>query len=146
MPELDKKDIEGKRNGLIAFIQYGCPQGSLKNNVTIVFDGKPGMRMPRAPMNLKIIFSNSESADDRIKKIVHQAKNKKEIFVVTDDRDIQYSVRSQGAKIIGVKEFLSKKSLIRKKESKLISSKKVTGHVEGQITSEMYDIWIDKKK
>ena len=97
----------------------------------------------------KIIFSQDETADLKIKSMVAQSSNKKNIVVVTNDRDIQYSVRALGAKVLSVQEFLKKAQTARpgafssqdKEDVKRISS--VT---ESKITSEMAEIWLKHKK
>jgi len=107
-PALNLAKLEDQRRHLVRFIEQHTPQGSSNNRVTIVFDGNPevfgGMSSPTA----KIVFSQGESADDTIKKIVAQAANTKDIVVVTDDRDIQYAIRACGATASSVQAFLNK--------------------------------------
>ena len=70
---LNQAKLEDQRRYLVHFMEQHRPQGSVNNRVTIVFDGSTdvfgGMRSSAA----KIIFSQGESADDKIKKIVGQA-------------------------------------------------------------------------
>ena len=128
------------------------PQGSVKNTVTIVFDGKYGIIGTADDTHVKVIFSRGESADDTIKKIVSGAAHKKNIIVVTDDRDIQYAVRAMGAKIMSVEEFLTKSkaagqprpgaaTAARGKET----GKHISKTVEFKITSEFEKIWLRSK-
>ncbi|OGX27333.1 MAG: hypothetical protein A2787_04665 [Omnitrophica WOR_2 bacterium RIFCSPHIGHO2_01_FULL_48_9] len=129
------------------------PQGSAKNSVTVVFDGKPGMWGAPASATVKVIFATEESADDKIKDIVRQAQNKKQIVVVTDDRDIKYAVRALGATVMSVADFLTKLKP-RPEKSRLApalreppeSTKGIPKTIEYQITAEMEKIWLTPKE
>ena len=153
MPASKLAKLEDQRLDLIGFVEKYSPQGSLKNRVTIVFDGSldvfGGMKSTAA----KIIFSQGESADDKIRAMVAQAHNTKDIVVVTDDRDIQYAIGALGAKAISVKEFLSRKKQSGKnksvggKSSKRVKKdslpeKHISKTDESKITSEFGKIWL----
>ena len=146
MPEPSPAGLEDRRWNLIRFIEQYRPQGSARNSVTIVFDGNSesfgGMAAPAA----QIIFSQGESADDKIKKIVAQAKNKKNMIVVTDDRDVQYAIRALGATACGVKEFLGQGKGAGTPGpgamSSDLSEKTISKGDESKITSEMKEIWL----
>ena len=107
----------------------------------------------------KVIFSHGESADDTIRRIVSQAKNTKEIVVVSDDRDIQYAVRALGAKTSGSRAFLDRaktpnknvkragaRSAKQGNEGISEAGKYIPQTDESRITSEMSRIWLDPKK
>src|SRR3989338_5991790 len=94
IPKLANGTLEEQRQKLIAYIEQLRPQGSPSNQVTIVFDGQPQMMQSLMRSPVKVTFSQNESADDKIKKLVYEAGNKKNIVVVTNDRDIQYAVRA----------------------------------------------------
>ena len=102
---------------------------------------------------VRVIFTEQESADDKIKSIVEQSPLKKSIVVVTDDRDIKYAVRPLGATVMGVKEFWAKmKSSAAKQESSHKASKAmekeeeklISKTLEYKITSEFEKIWLEK--
>ncbi len=160
---LDLAKLEDRRRQLIRFIEQYTPQGSSNNRVTVVFDGNlevfGGMTSPLA----KVIFSQGESADDKIKKIVAQARNSKNIIVVSDDRDVQYAVRALGAKISGVRQFLNQAKVPGKKvriehkssgksergsanKSLAESRKYIPKNEESKITSEFGKIWLSSGK
>jgi len=152
MPEPIQRKLEDQRRTLVSFIEKRKPQGSLKNRVTIVFDGRAGMGSEKNDSRLEVIFSKAESADDTIKKIVAAATNKKNIVVVTGDRGIQYAVRALGAKVCSVKDFLGKATLRAKgpvlKKGPASSAgrqKNISKQLEYKITSEFEDIWVNKK-
>ena len=145
MPRADESAFEQQRERLIGLFQQSRPHGSLKNQMTIVFDGYGKVDSS----TIKVIFSGDESADSRIRKMVEQSQNAKNIIVVTDDRDIQYAVRASGAKVCAVKDFLQKSdSKFQKKPNAPSgnSSKKISKAVEFKINSELENIWLKKDK
>jgi len=83
---LDK--LEDRRRHLVRFIEQHAPQGSPNNRVTIVFDGDLDIFGGMTSTTAKIIFSQGESADDKIKRIVSQAENVKNVVVVSDDMEM----------------------------------------------------------
>lgn len=147
---LAQKKLEDARNDLIRFIEIHRPQGSFNNTVTIVFDGQAGMAGPPNSSRVKIIFSIGESADDCIKRTVSLSKQKKNIVVVTDDRDIKLSVRAQGARVKSVDEFLGRnpsapdKKGAAKNSEATEDSKYISKTLEYKITSEFEQIWLTK--
>ena len=134
MPSLENKTLEDQRYGLIQHIERNAPQGS--NAVTIVFDGRSDVYSPRVDSCVDVVYSRGESADDKICKMVQQFVYKKRIVVVTDDRSIQYSVRSQGARICNVGEFLKSKEI-----KSVVYEKKVSRYAAKEITEEFKEIW-----
>ncbi len=146
MPKaLNLPELEEQRRYLIRFIEQYAPQGSSNNRVTIVFDGSldifGGMTSPLA----RIIFSHGESADDKIKKIVAQMQNTKNVVVVSDDRDIQYAVRALGAKVSSVQAFLDKIKVSGKDGRLSRKEKRISKSDEAKITSEFGKIWLKPK-
>jgi len=80
-----------------------------KNRATIIFDGYPhAADSPEDEDNISVVFSRSQSADEKIKKIVESFGNPKNIVVVSDDNEIRFFVRSAGAKAMGVEEFINR--------------------------------------
>jgi len=157
---LDK--LEDRRRHLVRFIEQHAPQGSPNNRVTIVFDGDLDIFGGMTSTTAKIIFSQGESADDKIKRIVSQAENVKNVVVVSDDKNIQYAVRALGARVSGTKAFLDKakpsgqrkrmpsKDSGRKKGSlagndSLEPEKRISKSDEFEITSEFGKIWLKSK-
>ena len=130
--------LEDQRNFLVRFIENDRPQGSVKNRVTIVFDGKSEFTS-WTQSSVEIIFSKDESADDKIERIVSEAKNKKNMVIVTNDRDIQYAVRALGAQVKSVQQFLGKKIKIKKASG-------VPENIQSEITLELKNVWLKKKE
>ena len=133
---------------MIAFIERHHPQGSERNQVTVVFDGKPGMYGRPVATQTSIIFTEYESADDKIKAMVEDAANKKEFVVVTDDRDLMLYVRKLGAKVMSISEFVAKaEHKPRPNASKATEKAKViSATFEYTINQEFEKIWVDKNK
>ncbi len=151
VPALNLKELQGGRESLVRLIEIYKPQGSRNNSVTIVFDGQEGISHPGKPSSVKVIFSNAESADDKIKSLVAACKRKKETIVVTDDRELQFSVRALGALVLSVSGFLEKvkkqeiKSGDRKvKDSNEGERKAISKALEFQINAELEKIWLKK--
>jgi len=112
-----------------------------KNEVTVVFDGRSDVVAPSHKSNFIILFSEGETADDLIKRIVKKSKNPKQVIVVSDDRELQFDVKKLSAKVISVKEF-TKKIPTKKSREKLqdkTSLKKDDAH---RITEELRKIWL----
>ncbi len=100
---------KGAPLALISLIKSKNLCGSLKNSVTLVFDGYSGnFESGRQDSRCGVIFSGDESADEIIKRIIEQTKNKKVIVVVTDDKEIVCFAKYSGCLHMGVEEFLSR--------------------------------------
>lgn len=158
--------LEEWRQELLRFIERRRPQGSLANKVTVVFDGQPevfGWPPAGSASDVKVIFSRGQSADEEIKAVVAGSALRKNMVVVTDDRDIQYAVRALGARVCGVSEFLGKGGGSRApsapaqgrgggggrqaRQPEAPADKHIPTTIGHQITSEMEKIWLkDKKK
>jgi predicted RNA-binding protein with PIN domain len=155
LPVLARKDFDEARAAFVRLIEIHRPQGSVKNSINLIFDGKPGLAPPVSSA-VKIIFTQEESADDRIKRMVDESSNPRRIIVVTDDRAIQYSVRSAGAKVMGVQEFGGKLTAkdTKVKSSTTRSAKKpdavpkvdISAAARAKINQELERIWIKKDK
>ena len=153
MPTSAPEKLEDQRNRLVGFIERCHPQGSPKNKVTIVFDSKVDIVGQMQSSCTNIIFSKTESADDKIKALVAQSSSKKSLVVVTDDRDVRYAVRALGAKVQSVQGFLTKKKSYleqtqtrHKQTGRREQSKYISKNVESKITSELEAIWLKKRK
>jgi len=108
---------KNSRITLLEFIRANRLCGSPKNRVTVVFDGYPVSLEPSYnDRNTQIIFSRNLSADEKIKMIVEESANRKNIVVVSDDKEIKFIVKSLGARSIGIEEFIKAKEKSQKKE------------------------------
>jgi predicted RNA-binding protein with PIN domain len=139
-----KPYLKGKaqtREGFLLYLKTARPFGSLRNIVTVVFDGREGvvgnLWMPSFP--LRIIFSKRESADEAIVRIVSREKHSQQTVVVTDDRELAERVRLLGARAVPVSVFFSS---LTKKQRKPADVKPTPDSNEGKsITDEMKKEW-----
>jgi predicted RNA-binding protein with PIN domain len=104
-----------ERLALVEFINANKLTGSPNNRVAIVFDGYPDSGFSGEGFKgVNIIFSRRQSADEMIKAIVERLAGARNIVVVSDDKDIRFFVRSLGAKVLAVEEFIGRKDKRRK--------------------------------
>lgn len=122
------------------FVETGGFGGSLRNQITIVFDGQIGISFPKKTLGVKVIFSSGETADDLIKRLVEKEVNKKSVYVVTDDRALGQSVKDFGAKVLSVKEFFGK---TKEKNKKVLEEKNISSAVEFKINDELKKVWLE---
>lgn len=144
MPLSVDKKLEDQRQQLIQWIESHTPQGSLRNTVTIVFDGRSDVWGSSVASSIRVVFSQGETADENIIRMVEEAAHKKSVVVVTDDRSLQYSVRALGAKVSGVQTFLGQGAPVPLRRPE--SGKDISKILEHKITSEFTQIWVEKKK
>src|SRR3989338_5784204 len=110
----DSDEMSGARQKLIQFLERERPQGSVRNRVTIVFDGRAdviGDWRGVSHQGIRVIFTEGESADDRILKLIEGEKEPSQTVIVTDDRELSYRARQSRAKTSSVNEFLEKRKL-----------------------------------
>ncbi len=141
---LTGKKLRTEREGLVHFIERYRPQGSSRNEVTIVFDGKAAVSSPPMKTAVKVIFSQDRTADDKIKYMVEHSRNPKRLVVVTDDKQIVFYCRSLGARIMPVKSFLDN-SLLAKRGSVPESDEEkeeLDGPAAAAITEALKKIWL----
>jgi len=89
----------------------------------------------------EVIFSEEESADEKIKGLVERAINPRNIVVVSDDKEIRLFVRTKGAKVLGVEEFINpqRTTVIRKEE---ITKPELTSEQVALINQELKERWL----
>lgn len=154
LPAPAPEKFEDDKERLVRLIETHRPHGSSRNTITVIFDGYPPGAGRIESAVVKIIFSQGESADDCIKKIVFKSALKKNIVVVTNDRDIKFSVRAQGCRVLSVEEFLSKivtrpaghsgkKTNTMRTAKQKHDDKYISQTLEHKITSEFENIWLN---
>ena len=120
--KLSHRSLEKCRERLVRFIKKERPQGSLKNKVTIVFDGNPEVdgfvaaerSSALSPYPIEVIYTHTMSADDFIVRLVQKADHPKAVVVVSDDKEVRDKTRLLGAKILSVQAFLGIKKQPRR--------------------------------
>jgi hypothetical protein len=129
MPELSALKLEDGRRGLVRFVEANRPQGSFRNSITIVFDGRSDIWGSASSGEVRVLFSQGQgcaaaTADDLIKQIVEASATPGDIILVTDDRDLGYFCRAHGAQLWSVAQFLAQ---ARKKGAVLKSGVRFKG-------------------
>lgn len=115
------------------------------NKITIVFDGREEYSFCfnhalGVSSNISVVFSSNESADDKIISLVANAANAKIIILISDDRQLGRSVRSFGAAIMSVNDFLGK--CYKQKCAASDDSGRLSPAVEREITEELEKVWL----
>lgn len=107
-----KKNTRVSHQAFLSSIRSRRLTGSVKNRVIVVFDGFPPVNtsLSDESLGIEVVFSGSLSADERIQRLVDKAANPKNLIVVTDDRQVQFSARAAGARVMGAEGFLKVKS------------------------------------
>jgi predicted RNA-binding protein with PIN domain len=98
IPAFRDLPLEDGRRGFLKWIEHSRPQGSVNNQVTVVFDGHPDYFGGSPQGEIRVIFSDGCSADDQIKRMVEEDADRKNCVVVSDDKDIFLYARSLGAR------------------------------------------------
>lgn len=142
---LTGKKLRSGREGLVRFIERYRPQGSKRNEVTIVFDGKADVESPKMKTDIRVIFSKNESADDVIKRMIEKAANPRQYVVVSDDKAVAFYCRSIGAKWLVVKDFIANTGLKKpqKKSSYKPEPKELPQDVADKITEDLKKLWVN---
>jgi len=140
---LKNKGLREARDGLLNFIEINHPQGSSTNNITVVFDGREDVFDFETKHNFGVVFTKGQSADDYIKDFVDKSTHKKSIIVVSEDKEVIFYCRPQGAKILTVGEFMGKPSKAkRRKNSDEGEKRSLTPAQAMKINAELTKIWL----
>jgi predicted RNA-binding protein with PIN domain len=112
----------GIQIALLEFIRGKRLTGSLKNRVIVVFDGYfefPGQQ--DNPYGIRVIFSQEETADEQIKKLVEASVQPRNIVVVSDDKEVRFTAKALGASALGIEEFMeAKKTAAQQKKPDML--------------------------
>ena len=100
--KMQQKDKQHSREKLAFMIDNYF--NDKKAIVTIHFDGFK--TFPIKLNNAKIVYSDSKSADEKIKKQIELANNRKNLVVITSDNNIQDFARVCSCLIMKSEEFL----------------------------------------
>ena len=101
LKSLQQKDKQASREKLVFMIDNFLYNKKVK--CTIHFDGFE--QTPIKSTICKIIYSNNQTADDKIKIQIEQTKNRKNLIVVTSDNNIRHFARICSSDILKSKEF-----------------------------------------
>ena len=143
IPAFRDLPLEDGRKGLLRWIDDSRPQGSVNNQVTVVFDGHPDHFSVPPLGEIRVIFSDGCSADDTIKLMVEEDLSRKNCVVVSDDKDIFLYARSLGAKVMSVKAFTSKSRGFQTSQDS--GGKYISLSRQEKINKELKVIWLKEK-
>jgi predicted RNA-binding protein with PIN domain len=138
--ELNKKS-QDSRAALLDYILRNRLCGSKKNKIIIIFDGYQDSRYPNPDTEIEVIFSRKESADEKIKRIIFESKNVKNIVVVSDDKEIKFFSRSYGATVRGVGDFFKYKYNTKEKAEDSFKAELTYSQMH-KINGELRKIWL----
>ena len=129
------------RNALLPFIKNNHLTGSPKNAIIIVFDGYPDAFCQSGSGSDEVIFSFDISADEKIIKLLEKSPRRQDTVVVSDDRELRFLVRSLGAKVMGVEDFILPKEKGRKIKTDEAETE-LTFIQKHDINEELKKIWL----
>ncbi|MBL7131001.1 MAG: NYN domain-containing protein, partial [Candidatus Omnitrophica bacterium] len=142
---LDRQRSTTPAEKIISLIKKNKLTGSSKNKVTVVFDGyPPSGQPPVVERGMDIIFARGVSADEKIKSMVETSANPKNIFVVSDDKEIRFMIKALGARSLTIDDFINQgkdvKSAARRDDS---SELKLRISEMEQVNKELRRLWLE---
>jgi predicted RNA-binding protein with PIN domain len=99
--------LRDQRDKLLAFIEQKRPHGSLRNRITVVFDGQPDVSSPPYQGNIEVVFSEGPSADTIIKRRADAAARPRDVVVVTNDKAVRRWAAGAKTRLMSCEEFLA---------------------------------------
>ncbi len=141
--KLAMNKFKDSRFALVNLIKTRKLAGSVNNKVIIVFDGylspQDARSLRESSLGVRIIFSEDESADERIRQIAENLSGNKNVVIVSDDNEIKLFSKLFKVKYSSVQEFL-------KDENTQVSRAKNDNSEPGLNYSQMNDINQELKK
>ena len=112
---LKEKTLEGKRKRFLSMLNK---RHRIFEGIAVIFDGKAEVddSYRRENLDIRVVYTKDESADDYIKSMIEKSKNPKTIVVATDDREVKDFARIHGCQHISSPNLI-KKILPPRKES-----------------------------
>lgn len=129
------RDSLSPHQDLIQFIRQNRLTGSRNNRVVIAFDGHDNGAVWEK--EFRIFFSGNRIADDIIKEEITKLKNKSQVVVVSDDREVKSYAKFEGAQTLGTREFIKHKDRVHATDEKNISCSEAI-----EINEELEKVWL----
>jgi len=126
------------RQEFVLFIKKNRLTGSRNNRVTLVYDGVFPYEEIERESQFEIVFSNDKTADEVIVVMVSRIQQKKQLIVVSDDREVRQRVLAQGAVSMPVHEFLKRS---KSKKSQPHDEKNISVALKREIDEELKRYW-----
>lgn len=98
---LQKKDKQASREKLVYMLDRYFT--NKKANVTLHFDGHPNSKINSSKM--KIVYSENQTADDKIKKLISQSKSPRNLIVITSDLNLAQFAKVCSCTVISSDHF-----------------------------------------
>jgi len=95
---------------------------------------------------MNALFSRKISADRKIEMLVEESADRKNIIVVSDDREIKLTSKCQGARSIGVEEFIGPKKKAHEPGKGELAKPVLSYSSIHKINEELSSIWLEKRK
>jgi len=127
---------------LLDYVNGSGLRGSFRNEVIVVFDG--GDVTPLNDHGFQVMFGKQYSADDVIKGLVVKSGREGEVFVISDDKEVQSAARYARKKIYPVSQFVQD---VRQKKCGAggsINDAVMDDIKKDEITRELEKIWVKK--
>ena len=142
--KLNKLSLKGKRDAFLSLLADYKARISLRNKITVVFDGKREVFHPAVKNSyLDVIFSKGQDADSLIRTMIDEKVNSKSLVIVTDDNEILYYAKSRRIRHKSAKGFLEqinrKRNTSRQDEDFKIDFKQAY-----KINEELRKVWMKK--
>jgi predicted RNA-binding protein with PIN domain len=103
---LQKKDRLASREKLVYMLdRYFIKK---KVNITLHLDGHPANKINSSKM--KIVYSENQTADEKIKKQISQSKSPRNIVVVTSDSNLAQFAKVCSSTVVSSEQFSSEMS------------------------------------
>jgi hypothetical protein len=102
-PRSGRPALAGARRWLLAQLRLGHGAG-----VTVVYDGKrapPGTPGDQGSGDVRVEFSQGESADDLIEGLIAAEPSPRALTVVSDDHRIRQAARRRGCPVLGCLDY-----------------------------------------
>jgi len=147
LPSLEasmEQSLNSARNALAVYMAKWKINNDPTAKICIVFDGRDGIAPDGSNTGLhgiNCVFTHTnEDADDRISLLLKNARDTKNIYVISADNKVANSCRVYGARIKHP-EFLEEKKT-KKQRAKLIEPKKTMDQATiDKINKELKGIW-----
>lgn len=135
--------LEAQRDHLIRLLRGYAARHRRK--ITIAFDNSlfPGQHTHQEG-RVKVVFSRpGQEADEVIKRFVRKEKDKQGLIVVSSDREIQYTAKDHGVKVVSSEEFSGqiKHSPVAKKRKSNSDAPAASGKYGANISEKEVQYW-----
>ncbi|GIK20983.1 MAG: hypothetical protein BroJett005_03970 [Ignavibacteriota bacterium] len=101
LSKIQKKDKQASREKLALMIERFFHDK--KTNVSLHFDGYPGIKINAG--KIKLIYSESNTADEKIKNQIEKSKSPGTITVITSDSNLGQFAKVCSCKVIKSEDF-----------------------------------------